>query len=68
MIRSNPAKGTASVQDVTSGTGLSGEEPQAKGLTNSGSVSSMGRDMGSVLRQESDSERFERDDIERKPD
>ena len=51
VIRSNPAKGTASVQDVTSGTRLSGEEPQAKGLTNSGSVSSMGRDMGSVLRQ-----------------
>lgn len=69
MTRSNPAKGTASVQDVTSGTRLSGEDPaQVKELTNSGSVSSMDRNMGSVLWQESDSERFERDDIERKPD
>ena len=67
--QSNPAKGTTVVQGVTSGTRLSGERPaQGKGLTNPGSISSMDRNMGSVLWQESDSERFERDDIERKPD
>ena len=50
--QSNPAKGTTVVQGVTSGTRLSGERPaQAKGLTNPGSISSMGRDMGNVLWQ-----------------
>ena len=50
--QSTPVKGTTGVQGVTSGTRLSGERPaQAKGLTNPGSISSMDRGMGSVLRQ-----------------
>lgn len=62
MARSNPAaKGTASVQSVTTGTGLSGEKPaQDKELTNSGSVSSMGRNMVNALRQASKPDLTER--------
>ena len=53
------AKGTAKVQQDTA---------QTKGLTTPGNASSVGQAMENGLWQESGGEKFERNDIERKPD